>query len=91
MKERTLQKWTSGEDADNIETFGNEKHIGRWDQFEANERLYGVTTDFNEDEYTVKLDRSAPDYRKREAEAARVAQEIEKVGISTNLKTFLFL
>ena len=80
VKERTLQKWTGDAESEaaSNDTFG-ESHIGRWDQFEANERLYGVTTDFNEDDYTVKVDKNTPDYKRREAEASRLASEIEKV------------
>ncbi|TPX40286.1 hypothetical protein SeMB42_g06061 [Synchytrium endobioticum] len=79
VKERTLQKWTNDGDAEALpnDTFG-ETHIGQWNQFEVNERLYGVTTDFNEDDYTVKIDKNVPDYKKREVEAVRLANEIEK-------------
>lgn len=47
-----------------------------WDQFEANETLFGVKSTFNEDLYTTKLDRG-PQTRELEREALRIAREIE--------------
>jgi PAB1-binding protein PBP1 len=49
---------------------------GAWDQFAANEKLFGVTAAFDEDVYTTKLDRSAPGFKEREQHAQRVANEI---------------
>ena len=48
-----------------------------WNQFEANERLFGVKSDFDENLYTTKLDRDHPEYQRRAAAAARIAAEIE--------------
>jgi PAB1-binding protein PBP1 len=48
-----------------------------WDQFEANERLFGVKTDYDENIYTTAIDKSHPDYNKRYADADRKAREIE--------------
>jgi len=53
---------------------------GTWDQFAANERLFGVTTQFDEDLYTTKLDRSAKDFKERERRAEKIAQEITNVS-----------
>lgn len=47
-----------------------------WDQFEANETLFGVKSTFNEELYTTKLDRG-PQTRELEREALRIAREIE--------------
>lgn len=47
-----------------------------WDQFSANEQLFGVRASFDEEVYTTKLDRSAPDFKERERRAARIASEI---------------
>ncbi|KAJ3042804.1 hypothetical protein HDV00_006625 [Rhizophlyctis rosea] len=78
IQARELQRWTpSGDDA----LLGLEDeigHIGKWDQFEANEKLFGVSTDFDENFYTTQLDRTDPEYRKRELEAMRIAAEIER-------------
>lgn len=51
-----------------------------WDQFATNERLYGTRTDYHEEIYTTKLDRSGADYRAREQRAAQLEREILKVG-----------
>ena len=53
---------------------------GPWDQFVANEQLYGVTTSFDEAAYTTKLDRSAPDFKERERKAQQIAHEINRVS-----------
>lgn len=51
-----------------------------WDQFETNERLFGAKTDYDEELYTTKLDRSTTNYKRREREAERMAQEIMSVS-----------
>ncbi|KAA8493944.1 PAB1-binding protein 1 [Porphyridium purpureum] len=48
-----------------------------WDQFAENERRFGVKTDFKEELYTTKLDRTAQDFKEREAMARKLASEIE--------------
>lgn len=53
-----------------------------WDQFEANERLFGATSNYDETYYTTTIDRSDPAYKRKEAEAARIAREIE--GVDTD-------
>ncbi|KAJ1731386.1 poly(A)-binding protein binding protein [Coemansia biformis] len=59
--------------------FDGEAHATNrsWDQFAANERLFGLTTDFDEEIYTTKLDRTRADFKDREREAIRIAQEIQ--------------
>ncbi|XP_022853199.1 polyadenylate-binding protein-interacting protein 3-like [Olea europaea var. sylvestris] len=47
-----------------------------WDQFEANETLFGVKSTFNEEFYTTKLEKG-PQMRDLEREAKRIAREIE--------------
>jgi PAB1-binding protein PBP1 len=83
-RERELIPWLPAE-GDALESLGGIEHGGggsRWDQFATNEKRFGVTTDYHEDIYTTKLDRSRPDFRAREKEAARLAAEIEKVGFN---------
>ncbi|KTW26733.1 hypothetical protein T552_02738 [Pneumocystis carinii B80] len=83
FKERELHKWEpSTNDADEFgpleeltETVSNGEV---WDQFAANERLFGVKSEFDEDLYTTKVDKSHPSYKQREADAARIAQEIQQ-------------
>ena len=61
-------------------TFGPEAGNARvWDQFAANERLFGVTTQFDENVYTTKLDRTGKDFKEREKRAERIAAEITGV------------
>ncbi|KAK1927011.1 putative mRNA polyadenylation-related protein [Papiliotrema laurentii] len=60
------------------ETFGLDGPSANmaWDQFETNARLFGATTDYKEEIYTTKLDRSGAGYKQREKEANRLANEI---------------
>lgn len=55
-----------------------------WDQFATNERLFGVDTDFDEEIYTTALDKSDPDFKRKEAAAKRMADEIER-STTTNI------
>ena len=61
---------------------------GSWDQFAANEEKFGITTKFDENVYTTKLDRSGKDFREREKAAERIAAEI--TGVSNSI-VFLLL
>ncbi|CAG8532089.1 14193_t:CDS:10 [Funneliformis caledonium] len=49
-----------------------------WDQFAVNEQLFGIKTDFNEEIYTTKLDRSRADFKERERQAIAIANEITR-------------
>lgn len=51
---------------------------GGWDQFAENNRLFGLTTDYDESIYTTTIDKSHPQYKQRLAEAERKAREIER-------------
>ncbi|KAL2493297.1 Polyadenylate-binding protein-interacting protein 4 [Abeliophyllum distichum] len=76
---RELEPWVPDSDdpgcPDLENTFNGPWNRG-WDQFEANETLFGVTSTFNEELYTTKLDRG-PRMRELEREAKRIAREIE--------------
>ena len=48
-----------------------------WDQFKANEQLFGLKSDYDESVYTTHLDRTTAQYRQNEARAQRIAREIE--------------
>lgn len=90
-RERELQAWkpegpeaTSSNGTDfprgDDATFGPGASTGgQWDQFAANERLFGVRTHFDEDEYTTRLDRNAKDFKERERRAEQLAAEITGV------------
>lgn len=82
IKERELHKWAPAEDENalglvegDLESSGG----GSWDQFAANEKLFGLKTDFDEELYTTALNRSAPGYKDREKRAIKMANEIQKV------------
>ena len=45
-----------------------------------NEQLFGVKAGFDEDLYTTKLDRSAPDFKEKERKAVQIANEIMSVS-----------
>ena len=64
---------------------------GTWDQFATNEKLFGITANFDEDAYTTRLDRSAPDFKERERKAQQLANEIMSVSFTdaacTGLRT----
>ncbi|KAG8690731.1 hypothetical protein FRC11_009476 [Ceratobasidium sp. 423] len=47
-----------------------------WDQFSANEKMFGVVTSFNEEAYTTAIDRNAPDFKEKERKAEQLAKEI---------------
>ncbi|KAI8590998.1 hypothetical protein BDZ88DRAFT_413036 [Geranomyces variabilis] len=79
IRERTLQKWAP--DDSSAPAMGLEESssgIGAWDQFATNESKFGVTTDFDEHMYTTTVDKSDPNYKQREAQAIRLAREIER-------------
>lgn len=78
-RERELHRWQPDESTD-IGLGLEESTAGPsqgWNQFEANERLFGVKSDFDENIYTTKLDRDHPEYQRRAAAAAKIAAEIE--------------
>lgn len=78
---------SNGGERDTI-TFGGPVSNVPWDQFETNERLFGAKTDYDEELYTTKLDRSSAGYKKREHDADKLAREILSVREMAP-KTFL--
>lgn len=52
-----------------------------WDQFDVNEKLFGIKAGFDEEAYTTKLDRNAPDFKEKEKRAQQVANEILGVRV----------
>ncbi|KAJ3734319.1 hypothetical protein DFJ43DRAFT_1064682 [Lentinula guzmanii] len=92
--EKELQAWQAPPDApassestqlsrgDDV-TFGPGSNGNTsWDQFTTNEKLFGVKATYDEDAYTTKLDRSAPEYKERSKEAQKIADEI--LGVTSN-------
>lgn len=78
IRERELQPWLPSADTPMDLSLEDSSRPGEWDQFAANEALYNVRSDYDENLYTTAIDRSDPNYRRREAEAARIAREIER-------------
>ncbi|KAM6585350.1 hypothetical protein CsatB_012352 [Cannabis sativa] len=77
--ERELEPWIPDEDDPQCPELENifDGHWNRgWDQFTANEALFGVKSTFDEELYTTKLERG-PKTRELEKEAQRIAREIE--------------
>lgn len=92
-EQRELQRWGTGDALgggleDGLEGAGaglgssRAGKGGAWDQFAVNERLFGTKTNYQEEIYTTKLDKSGADYKAREARAAKIAEEIQSVGDS---------
>lgn len=94
LRGRELQAWVPSGDAPSAPNgsgsgVGDEDTFGLgangstpWDQFTANEQLFGVKASFDEEVYTTKLDRSAPDFKDRERKAQRLANEITGTATS---------
>lgn len=53
-----------------------------WNQFEANERLFGATTNYDENLYTTRINRDDPTYKQKAATAAKIAREINAESVS---------
>ncbi|CAZ86354.1 unnamed protein product [Tuber melanosporum] len=90
LRERELHRWQPDEKATELSLEETNQGSGQsWNQFEVNERLFGVKSDFNPDIYTTKLDRSHPLYQQREAMAEKIAREIESQGVGPNMNPHL--
>ncbi|KAA3478459.1 polyadenylate-binding protein-interacting protein 3-like isoform X1 [Gossypium australe] len=77
--ERELEPWVPDEDypqCPDLENIFSGSWNRNWDQFETNQKLFGVKSTFNEELYTTKLERG-PQTRELEKEAMRIAREIE--------------
>uniref|UniRef100_A0A093VW94 PAB1-binding protein 1 n=1 Tax=Talaromyces marneffei PM1 TaxID=1077442 RepID=A0A093VW94_TALMA len=77
MRERNLQRWEPSATDPNVDMSLEGSGATGWDQFEANARLFGATTSYDENIYTTQINRNDPLYKKKQAEAARIAREIE--------------
>lgn len=81
MRERTLKRWEPAADEVDMSLESSTGDTKGWDQFEANERLFGAKSNYDENIYTTRIDRSDPSYRQKQAEAARIAREIEGTDV----------
>ncbi|KAG4303343.1 hypothetical protein PCK1_000307 [Pneumocystis canis] len=89
FKEKELHKWIpSNNDMTEFKPLEDSTQLVSdgevWDQFAANEMLFGVKSEFDEDFYTTKVDKSHPLYKRREEEASRIAQEIQQSKLETS-------
>ncbi|CAO1625089.1 unnamed protein product [Sympodiomycopsis kandeliae] len=76
---RTLTAWsddTTANDLNNSLDAPSKAAGGAWDQFAANEARFGVKSNYDEDMYTTKLDRSRVNFKEEEKKAERLAAEI---------------
>ena len=78
FQERTLQRWVPDSTDGLDDSLEKTNASGQWDQFAANERLFGLRTDYDENIYTTTIDKSHPQYKERMAAAERKAREIER-------------
>jgi PAB1-binding protein PBP1 len=84
LRERTLQRWEPSAETDvDLSLEGSSSATGGWDQFETNQRLYGVQSDYDPDFYTTAINSNRPNFARAAAEAERLAREIER-GSSSN-------
>ncbi|KAF4551746.1 Ataxin 2 SM domain-containing protein [Elsinoe fawcettii] len=83
VREKVLQKWEPGPE-DNSLSLNQDESLGSgsWDQFAANEKLYNVRSDYDEDMYTTAIDKTNPRYRQIAERADRLAREMEREGES---------
>lgn len=76
VRERKLEAWQDAS-APAAALSMNGDASNDWDQFKTNERLFGLSTDYDETMYTTAIDRSARSYKDRAARADKLAREIE--------------
>ncbi|KAA8540254.1 hypothetical protein F0562_024183 [Nyssa sinensis] len=77
--ERELERWVPDKDdpqCPELENIFDGPWNRGWDQFGANEALFGVKSTFDEELYTTRLERG-PQTSELEREASRLAREIE--------------
>ncbi|QDS76612.1 hypothetical protein FKW77_007733 [Venturia effusa] len=75
LRERDLKKWEgpSGSKVDMSLSGG----LDGWDQFAAHKQMTGQDSTYDENNYTTKLDTSAPGFQEKMAQAEKLAREIE--------------
>ncbi|KAL6042123.1 Polyadenylate-binding protein-interacting protein 3 [Balamuthia mandrillaris] len=79
---RELTPWTPPADAgEPLESLEDANHRG-WDQFATNKELFGVKSTYDEEFYTIPLDRGSHTYQRKAKEAQRIADAILKAGTS---------
>jgi len=84
--DRELVAWGGGDGGEGglEDTQAGSGNGTSWDQFGRNEQLFGISTTFNEELYTTKLDPNSIPRAKRE-EAERLAKEIESGNMHSEM------
>lgn len=77
-EQRELKRWQPDAPEDVDESLEKSSDNRPWDQFAVNEEKFGLKTDYDENIYTTAIDRSAPSYKARMANADRLARQIER-------------
>lgn len=78
---RSLQRWSDEmEIAQELEPIVSNGNTA-WDQFTTNEKLFGAKSNYDEEIYTTRLDRSGKDFKDRERKAGILAQQILSVSL----------
>ncbi len=71
-----MEPLPSGSGSGQMGGLGSSSRGKKWDQFEANEKLYGVKASFDENLYTTQLDKKTLTWN-QQCKAERMAWEIE--------------
>ncbi|KUI58275.1 hypothetical protein VP1G_05560 [Cytospora mali] len=77
-EQRELKRWQPDAPEDTDGSLEKSTDNRPWDQFAVNEEKFGLKTDYDENIYTTTIDRSAPSYKARMANADRLARQIER-------------
>lgn len=86
FKERNLEAWKPDKDIPEMVSLEDSRNDnGTWDQFAVNKEKFKIEAEFNEDEYTVKLDTTNPQYKERMKFAEKMAKDIESQSANGNL------
>lgn len=89
VKTKSMVKWTPSEDGPaglgDLELDKSQTGRDKFDQFQANEDRFGISTEFDESSYTTKLNISefSEDQIRK---AARLADEIEKDDLKEDMR-----
>lgn len=84
FKEKPLEKWIPDDSAIVSEALEDIKP-GNWDQFKANKAITGLEPEYDEEEYTTRLNTNSKDFAKRLEFAKKMEKEILSAPSNGNL------
>lgn len=61
FKKRNLKKWQNEDKTKEFSLSEDKKE--KWDQFQANKDLFGIQLSFNENEYTIPINKESTEYK----------------------------